>query len=822
MSDTLEFKGTWNPALGAFPVITDDTTACYYLVSEAGQVDGYTFNQGDWLIYVEEPISPTETHGRWYRSEGGIVQVAPVQGSSTPTYSFGEPGTYTKVTVNNAGVVTRGEFLSGSDIPAHTQDASTIANFTPTARTAVGPMFVNTARSKAVQFEFDDKARTVSADVRIDNVTIVKDEFGQLKVADSIAHATGGVVDPSDGDMLFPPEAHTHAAIDITDLRSAVRQSLAHTPDGQGSFFTNTANSNAVVFNYDLKTATVSADVKIDNTTIVKNKFGQLVAINSDLRPHSHKVEEIEGLDLDVLRNLTPAGEQALTSPTDGRYTDGLHNLLGYKINDAFDVVNVSLKTLTSTLTQINVNIDNVKPVPPPSLDKVSLELWKGHQLYTVAKADTGETLQAIFDRSPKTETTVRFAGSLAGTVVAVIDGSENTAAVRGVTEVDYYEGQPAYQGWYRALTARIEVQSNIATGPHTLQLRYKEGSTVVTSKPLNVYIAASQPNARVDVTNITWALRPQMTKYVSGIPAINTRSFTIGKMYIDNAVGHYYNPTAIVKIFGGSPGIAEPVTADPALIPTKNGRIEIQDVSILIEDKYAQPVSFQTQCYDVFDNEGLEQTIGVMGIRSDPSNESNRVRSGSAADIYPNVAPGFCGEPYDSTASLLQGIYVSELQLINNRYRWPSGAFAAYGGPNYTDARGTRLQQSASTSPEYRWATLSYSIQKLIAFDLEFKRANGTWPLTLNRTIPNIFIYARVVGKTGWIDINKPFVGYGGVIQNGQGALDVSKTSQNIRRVTFGAGAGPFTGTLLIRIGLPRGTEYEVDSNISIQSVTY
>lgn len=823
MSDTLEFKGTWNPSLGAFPVITDDTTACYYLVSEAGHVDGYTFNQGDWLIYVEEPISPTETHGRWYRSEGGIVQVAPLQESPTPSYSFGEPGTYTKLTVNNAGMITRGDFLAAADIPTHSQDASTITNFAPTARTAVGPMFVNTARSKAVQFEFDSQARTVSADVRIDGVSIVKDEFGQLKVADSIAQASSGVVDPSDGDMLFPPEEHTHAAADITDLRSAVREALAHTPDGQGSFFANTARSNAVIFNYDLRTATVSADVKIDNSTIVKNKYGQLVAITSELKPHSHSVDEIDGLSLEELRNLIPAGEQILGAPSDGTYADGLINLTGYKINDAFDVMNVSLKDLTSTLTQINVNIDNVKPVPPPTLDQISLQLWKEHTLYPVAKAETGEVLLALFDRSPRTEVTARFEGSSAGTVTAVIDGSENSAAVKAVTETDYYEGQPAYQGWYTSLTARIELQSNLSYGPHVLQLRYTEGTKVVTSKPLKVYIASTRPTARVDSGNITWAHRPQMLKYISGIPTAEHTSYRIGKMYIDHAVGNYYNPTSIVKIFGGSPGLLddEEAFADPALIPTVNGRVEIQDVPLTIKDEYAHPVRFQTQCYDVFGNEGIEQSISIMGVRNDPSDESNRVRSGSAADIYPAV-PGSCGEPYDSTVSLLLGVYTSELQLINSRFRWPAGDFALYGGLNYDNARGTRLQQSSATSPEYRWVTLAYDIDNLIAFDLLFERANGEWPLTLNRTIPNILMYGLAVGQTGWVDFNKPFVGYGGVHQNGDGALDVSKSSQTTRRITFGAGIGPLSGTLLIRIGLPRDTEYEISSNISVHPASY
>lgn len=826
MSNTLEFKGTWSPALGAFPVITDDTTACYYLVSESGHVDGYDFNQGDWLIYVEEPISPTETHGKWYRSEGGIVQVAPLQEFSSPSYLFGEPGVYTKVTVNNAGVITRGEFLSASDIPTHTQDASTIVNFIPAARTAVGPMFVNTARSKAVQFEFDTQANTVSADVRVDGVTIVKNEFGQLKVADSIAHATGGVVDPSDGDMLFPPEAHTHLAADIADFRAAVRQALSHTPNGQESFFANTARSNAVVFNYDLKTATVSADVKVDNSTIVKNKFGQLVAIAADLRPHTHTIEDIAGIDIEDIKNLRPAAEQTLTPPSDGSFNDGLHNLNGYKINDAFDIVNVSLKNLTSSLTQLNVNVSAITPVPPPTLDKIQLEIWDEYERFSVARAGSGEVLEAIFDKSPRTNVTPRFAGSRStGTLSAIIDGNESTAAVKVVEDGDYYAGQPAFQGWYKSLRAYIEVQHNLTPGDHTLQLKYVEGNKTTLSKPVQCYIAKAEPNGQADPSNVVFSQAPPMNKRISGVPSIATRNFTIGSLRINHAVGAYYNYKDVIEVFGGNPGLEndESFWVSPSNIPSPNGVLIVENIPLTIKDLYAQPVSFQTRTADVFGNRGPIQTIGPLARRYDPSSEANRVRSGSAAEIYPAVGgPAQCGGPWDGAQSLLSTGYTSELQLFDNRFQWPEGDFTFYNGPNYTNVSGTRLQNTPADSPQYRWFTLAYPISNLIAFNLKFRRIDGAWPLTLNRTIKDILMYAQVVGQTGWVDLNKPFRGFGGVSQNGDGALDVSKTTDEVRRITFGSGVGPFTGTLLIRVGIARPTNYKINADLALIPAGY
>lgn len=820
MSDTLQFKGTWNPSIGAFPVITDDTTACYYLVSGAGHVDGYTFNQGDWLIYVEEPISPTETHGRWYHSEGGIVQVAPLQQSPTPSYSFGEPGTYTKLTVNNAGVVTRGDFLNKDDIPTHSQDAATITNFTPTARSAVGPMFVNTARSKAVQFEFDSTTRTVSADVRVDGVSIVKDEFGQLKVADSIAHASGGI--DIDGDTLFPPEAHTHTSNDISDLKQAVRQALSHSVDGQGGFFANTARSNAVTFNYDVATATVSADVKVDNSTIVKNKYGQLVAIAADLRPHTHSIEEIAGIDIETIRSFRPASLQTLELPSDGTYTDGLYNLEGYQINDAFDVVNISLLTLTNNLTQLNVDIAAIKPVPPPSLADINLEPWDGYTLYTAAKAGSGEIIpNALFDKSPRTNVTPRFAGSSAGTLTAIIDGQENAAAAVLDEESDYYEGEPAYQGWYTSIRAHIYTHSNLTAGIHTLQLKYVENGKTTLSKVLEYHIAEAKSTAkvRVDSTNVMFSSLPEMTGYVSGVPTIQSRDFEIGSLRIDNAVGTFYNPSNILQLYGDTSGIDNEnseIWASPDNIPSINGYVEIRGIPFSIKNIYAHPVAFQTRCYDIFGNAGIEQRIST-GRRFDPTSEALRVQSGDASKLHPTE----CGQPWDSSKSLVAE-YSSELQVINSTIRWPEEDYSWYGGPDYTAATGAFIEGTTIGTPQYRWFTNTYTIKDLTAFDLHLQRIGSPWPLTVNRTIRDIFIFAQVVGQTGWVDLNKPFVGYGGVINTGDGALDVSKTTESIRRCTFGSGTGPFTGTLLIRIGFSKETNYRINSDISLVPAGY
>jgi len=728
MSNTLEFKGPWNPALGAFPVISSDTTACYFLVTSAGQVDGYTFEEGDWLIYVEETDSSGDTTGKWLRSEGGIIQAN--VSASAPSTVFGEPGTYTKVTVNPDGQVVSGKYLEASDMPLHSQDAATITNFVTTARTAVGPMFVNTARSNAVDFTYDDKTNTVSADVRV------------------------------------------------------------------------------------------------DNSTIVKNRFGQLVAMATELVPHTHAIEDIAGISKDDLESLTPASRQRLQLPSDGSY-NGLHNLEGYLIHDAFDILNTSLKEANNTVDQIYAGVEQITPVPPISLEEITLEL-ENSTLFPAAKANTGEIVEALFNPTPRTAVTPRFAGSPDGTVVAVIDGVEDPQAAIITHNDDHYVGEPAFQGWYTSIAAYIAVYQSLDPGNHTLELRYKEDGTVVTSKPLSLYIAASQSTGRVDTTNTTFSRLPNLTRYVSGVPSSpsNDRDITIEKLWIEFAVGTHYRPDNILRIFGGEPGVLpeEGVWADPTHPAQEDSWVYVHNTSFTIKDEFASPAFFEAETYDIFGNISTAQSIGIPGMRNDPTPEAQiRVQSGAGSERHPDIYSDGFGQPYDSTKSLLTD-YLSELQLEGNVIRWPNEDYRQFGGDDYSIAGGTNLNVGFY-SPQYRWITIPFSVTELSAFDLHFERVNGTWPLTLNRTIPDMYMYGCVVDwptqKTGWVDFNKPFPGYGAARLDGDGALDIGKSSQTIRRITFGSGGGPHTGTLYIRIGLPIHSDYIIQ-NISITPASH
>jgi hypothetical protein len=359
VANDFSYLGTWNPSSAAYPVLPLTTNSGYFFVSEAGEFDGYQWSIGDWLVYTESPESDTSVNGRWFRLTGGIIQAIAI----TTDYGNINPGVYTKVTVNSHGIITSGSTLLSSDIPSHTQLSSTITDLTIAVNAVISSSFSN-PQSKAVTLSYDSNTQKLSGDVKIDNSTIVKDQYGQLSVAgvpaipdhnevyppeehthpsseilnfsDDVKSTVGGMIANKQADAVkitynsstktfsadvkidgltlqkdqygqleiaaipatpnlseqYPPTAHTHETSEIAGFTEGVRGEIGFGIN-RDPVFVNTPVSNAVVFRYDQNTLTISADIKLDNETITKNQYGQLVV----LRPEGLVEDEEETID---------------------------------------------------------------------------------------------------------------------------------------------------------------------------------------------------------------------------------------------------------------------------------------------------------------------------------------------------------------------------------------------------------------------------------------------------------------------------------------------------------------------------------------------
>src|SRR5574344_2313062 len=129
---------TWSTSDLIHPTVDSDTKYAAYFVTENGSIDGLnlTFNQGDWLIYIVK-----DGGANWYRANGGITVF-----NTTAHTNMPDPGTYTRVRLDNNGNIILADYLEKDDLPKHTHDVSDITSgLEAKIRSVVGAMLSNQA-----------------------------------------------------------------------------------------------------------------------------------------------------------------------------------------------------------------------------------------------------------------------------------------------------------------------------------------------------------------------------------------------------------------------------------------------------------------------------------------------------------------------------------------------------------------------------------------------------------------------------------------------------------------------------------------------------
>lgn len=237
------------------------------------------------------------------------------------------PGFYTKVRIDDSGQIVGVDELTKDDLPQHTHAIQDL-NETELRSLIVdilSTFFANNGNC-AVQFTFDENTRTVSADVNIDDETVYKNQYGQL--------ASKG----SEGVETSP---QPNGGVITKDQLAEIQQSLmAEIELSLANIFSNNLDS-AVIFNYDSETKTVSADLRYDNVSLIKDEHGDLIASGKtpgDGGPcasHSHTADQIEGLR-DLIINVFNDYSQNLNLDL-ANYIDGVT----IKINEYGQLVSV-------------------------------------------------------------------------------------------------------------------------------------------------------------------------------------------------------------------------------------------------------------------------------------------------------------------------------------------------------------------------------------------------------------------------------------------------------------------------------------------------
>ena len=109
-----------------------------------------------------------------------------------------------------------------------------------------------------------------------------------------------------------------------------------------------------------------------------------------------------------------------------------------------------------------------------------------------------------------------------------------------------------------------------------------------------------------------------------------------------------------------------------------------------------------------------------------------------------------------------------------------------------------------------------SYSITTKSSVNVTVNGANFSTNAG-SQVTSNLKIFTKLEGSTGWLDSNNPYPGVGTPINDGDYAMatanSTSTTTTLVKYVTFGA--GNYTGTLYVRLGIASG------STITISTIT-
>lgn len=454
------------------------------------------------------------------------------------------PGFYTKIRLDDEGQIVEVDNLEAEDLPSHQHSVNDInkTELKDTIADILATFFANT-NDTSVRFVYDNKTKTISADVDIDDESITKNEYGQL-IAVGGGEGTSG---------SFTPETDTS---DISSQLETFRSSIPEIVLQSISKIFANDNQAAVVFKWDPLTKTYSADLRydgisiskdengdliaigskpgeggdcashthtssqiedfdeavkalfegyskniqfnlnqyIDGKTIKLNEFGQLVAVRTALEKHTHKLEEI----VDYIAPL-PAAQQAMSDlGEDVNYDSGVLDFsklnIGYSIlalsQYLENVVKVNIDNLTRKINSIKTQGDN------PGIATLSIANTIHNRLYDRNEKDYKEVYylydtRLILDYLPYND----------GRVILVVNGDEEEIA--DVANL-LHEGQQRGSFKVKTIYAKNSYSAKV--------LEIDPTSYLSLEGVYNIRISFQRPDGRFDRSNtITLAVTPNL-----------------------------------------------------------------------------------------------------------------------------------------------------------------------------------------------------------------------------------------------------------------------------------------------------------------------
>ena len=498
--------------------------------------------------------------------------------------------------------------------------------------------------------------------------------------------------------------------------------------------------------------------------------------------------------------------------PDDTLYSDGFFDtwVTTTKISNAMDDISEIIKKLA--------------PAKPPELSTKTVVLSSSYPSTTMYKASDGASVSYTLvsdlvttDVQLSDMTTGSTGGGFnknvgynltalidSGSVGALTytDGNINTGTTNNnkltAIEYDYWGGVAGKSDFWPAIVARInDVFSGLSYGIHTSKLSWYLG--LVESQTTNLLTIYYDNPVTPSGNTLNLSTAAAGNRYISGVPSLSTSDLLAVNYGFTGLVSQVYRPNPISASSAYASTVTNTLSGVQSSGTTISGTINPVVQTVYVENILVTVAATNAKgTVTTYSNLSIASSQPGKTMRVDPvSNESARKLSGGIATNFPVTYGG----TFNSGTSLLTGDYLFELQMLNSAYRRISGNYTnnyPIAGPNY----------SSDTNSDYRWVMFSYSISTKSSINVTVAGANFSTNAGTQVT-DFMKIFVKVEGSTGWLDANTAYPGVGTPINDGDYAMvtasSTSSTASLVKYVTFGA--GNYTGTLYVRLGMASGS---------------
>lgn len=735
----MEYFGTWEPSSGWFPILDDEYNNGAWLILSDGVFEGKSYDKNSWIVGIRE-------------KDGNVTYVnvknLVVFTDNSTAMETDYPGPFTKVYISPTGNVIKGDYLSEDDLPEHSHEAKDVKGIKEKVLEVAKQLLGGTSNNSAVEFTWDEDSQSFTADLKIDEETIKKDDFGylfaeggnggsgsseisqeqldeinakidkaieDLSTADNLVFDSKGIEDETTKDgarkitLKIDEDVFSYSADRELTLSPTIIEALHNI--GMDEDFNNKCNKDVSLEDLkgidgiqewllNLVSDTFKFNIRdyIDESTIVCNKDGKISAVSLKVQPHTHKIEDVEGL----AERLIWAVNQNLNKDENNLdFNEGALKLKNATLGTSLYLINKYLAEQEEKLKQLESTVGKAQPTEPETnFGTISFSGTKV-RCYDVKKGSDIKTYPLV-DCLENPILNINKIYPLRGSLTIYVDSEtylripnlenfeegDTYEAAKMIVKEDYFKDLEQFKGWYNC--GNFEVALAIPEGDHYIQVAHIVDDVEYKSEKVEV-LSYVTPKPE-----LSWTVsQPTKTTVISGVPSFTERTVKI-KIEADHVVSERY------------------LAADIKAFITLDTLESINDLSFY----YCQnrSIVFDTFTFDyptMFENQMLLiANLNLNGIKTTSEKYLDKYRF-DGSDIedkyrvtWPTNDQTLEWSSYDSEQDISK---TAEGCILRGSIDNPEKDYQEFEGPNYT-----ALSQTVDNSG-YRFVALKIDLKKVI-----------------------------------------------------------------------------------------------------------